>query len=365
MNERSGKGLFLCGIRQWAGSVLLIVLLGGTARAADLSISGSTMLYPLEKVWYKEYGKDHPGVSISVAQTGSGSGISNAADGNLSIGASDAYLTRELKKQYSNLVFIPIAMDASVVIENVPGLPPSAVLRMDGPTLAKMFMGKIIFWNDPAILTLNRGISLPHLRIAVIHRADASGTTFVFTNYLNQTSRVWNESVGRDRSPAWPAGRGVDGSVNLVKAVRATPGAIGYVGLGWAVRSHLWTMALKNRDGSFVRGSVETIQAAGIASLRDPSFPDDFNRTIVWKLRGKNVYPDANFEFWVVNENLPGSTMKEVTNLIEWVLTTGQRSEYTVRNGFVPLPFAPLRPRLSRILNRLLPGNTFKIISPG
>ena len=355
-------------VTRTAGAVLagLVAMVGvGQARAADITISGSTMLFPLEQVWSQAYMKSHPGTHISVASTGSGFGISNAANGNITIGASDAYLTRDLKKRYPSLVSIPVAFEDTQVIYNVPGIAKGTTLRMDGPTLARIFMGKIRFWDDKALRSLNPDVTFPHRRIKVIHRADASGTTFVFTDYLAQTSKEWNEELGRDLSPAWPVGSGYNGSDAVVAAVLATPGAIGYVGLGWINEYHLDSMALKNHDGYFVKGTVKSIQAAGKAALHDPTFPDDFNRSIVWKLHGKDVYPDANFEFWMVSTDLPHSTMMEVKNMIIWALTKGQYPQYTVKTGFAPLPFAPLKPRLNKILNRLLPGNTFKIETGG
>ena len=351
-----------------AGAALagLMALAGvGQAQASDITISGSTMLFPLEQVWSQAYMKSHPGTHISVASTGSGFGISNAANGNITIGASDAYLTRDLKKRYSSLVSIPVAFEDTQVIYNVPGIAKGASLRMDGPTLARIYMGKIHFWDDTAIRALNPDVTFPHSRIKVIHRADASGTTFVFTDYLAQTSKEWNEEIGRDLAPSWPVGSGYNGSDAVVAAVLATPGAIGYVGLGWINEYHLDSMALKNRDGYFVKGTVKTIQAAGKAALHDPTFPDDFNRSIVWKLHGKDVYPDANFEFWMVSTALPGSTMNDVKTLIMWALTKGQVEKYTVKTGFSPLPFAPLKPRLDKILNHILPGNTVDIESGG
>ncbi len=351
-----------------AGAALagLMALAGvGQAQASDITISGSTMLFPLEQVWSQAYMKSHPGTHISVASTGSGFGISNAANGNITIGASDAYLTRDLKKRYSSLVSIPVAFEDTQVIYNVPGIAKGASLRMDGPTLARIYMGKIHFWDDTAIRALNPDVTFPHSRIKVIHRADASGTTFVFTDYLAQTSKEWNEEIGRDLAPSWPVGSGYNGSDAVVAAVLATPGAIGYVGLGWINEYHLDSMALKNRDGYFVKGTVKTIQAAGKAALHDPTFPEDFNRSIVWKLHGKDVYPDANFEFWMVSTALPGSTMNDVKTLIMWALTKGQVEKYTVKTGFSPLPFAPLKPRLDKILNHILPGNTVDIESGG
>ncbi len=357
-------------VKRTAGLALSLAIVSvlsgaGTARATDLTISGSTMLFPLEQVWANAYMKSHPGVHISVASTGSGFGISNAANGNITIGASDAYLTKDLRTRYGSLAAIPVAFDDTQVIYNIPGVKKSQLLRMDGPTLARIFMGKIKFWDDKSIREINPDVHFPHQRIKVIHRADASGTTFVFTDYLSQTSKEWYDEIGRDLSPSWPVGSGYNGSDAVVAAVMATPGAIGYVGLGWINEYHLSSMALKNLDGYYVVGSVKTIQNAGKAALHDPSFPDDFNRSIVWNLHGKDVYPDANFEFWMVSTALPARTMLEVKKMVIWALTKGQQEKYTVKTGFAPLPFAPLKPRLNKILNRLLPGNSMKIESGG
>ncbi len=350
-----------------AAALALVALLSGVgkAQATDITISGSSMLFPLEQVWATAYMKTHPGVHISVASTGSGFGISNAANGNITIGASDAFLTAELRKRYGSLVAIPVAFEDTQVIYNIPGIKKSQLLRMDGPTLAGIYMGKIKFWDDAAIGAINPDVTFPHQRIKVVHRADASGTTFVFTDYLNKTSKDWYENIGRDLSPSWPVGSGYNGSDAVVAAVMATPGAIGYVGLGWINEYHLSSMALKNLDGHYVVGSVKTIMNAGKAALHDPTFPDDFNQSIVWKIHGQDVYPDANFEFWMVSNTLPHATMKEVKKLIIWALTKGQDGRYTNKTGFAPLPFTPLKPRLNKILERLLPGNTLSIESGG
>ena len=335
------------------------------AQADDLAISGSSLLFPLEQVWSRAYMKRHAGTHISVTSTGSGIGISAAADGNITIGSSDVYLTHEHKKRYPSLILIPVAMEDAQVIYNIPGLKTSKTLRIDGPTLARIYMGKIRFWDDPAIRAINPGVTFPHRPIKVVHRADDSGTTFVFTDYLAHTSKDWDESLGRDLSIAWPVGAGYNGSDAVVAALMTTPASIGYVGLGWIKEYHLTSMALKNRDGYYVVGSVKTIQAAGKASLHDPTFPDDFNQSMVWRFHGKDVYPDANLEFWMVSTTLPSSTMREVKNLLVWALTQGQKPNYTVKEGFAPLPFTPYKPRLNKILNRLLPGNSFNVESPG
>lgn len=331
--------------------------------AADLMISGSSNLFPLEQVWSQEYMKQHANTHISVLSTGSGFGITNASNGNIMIGASDTYLTKELHARFSNLVSVPVAFEDAEIIYNIQDK--TIRLKLDGPTIAKIYLGKIKYWDDPAIVSMNHNVSLPHLRIKVIHRADSSGSTFVFTDYLDQTSKDWHQSIGRDMLPSWPIGSGYNGSDALVAAVRTTPGAIGYVGLGWVLEYHLKSASLKNRDGNFVVGSVKTIQAAGRAALEDPTFPQDFNRSIVYHFHGKDLYPDANFEFWMVNKNLPGETMRDVKALLKWVLTTGQDPMYTEKMGFAPIPFRPIKSRLTHILNRILPGNSYQERSPG
>ncbi len=332
---------------------------------SDLTISGSSMLFPLEQVWAEAYQNTHKGVRISVASTGSGFGIANAANGNITIGASDAYLTKTFRKRYPNLVSIPIAFDDAQVIYNIPGLDKKTVLKMDGPTVARIYLGKIRYWDDSRIKALNPDVTLSHTKIKVTHRADASGTTFVFTDYLNKTSKKWFDQVGRDMAPSWPVGSGYNGSDAVVAAVMATPGAIGYVGLGWIKEYHLTSAALKNKAGNFVVGSVATINRAGYSALKDPEFPNDFNRSIVWDIKDPKAYPDANFEFWMVSTNLDGGTMKHVRELVKWALGPGQNKKYTVSSGFAPLPFEPLKPRLQKILDRLLPGNSKNEVSPG
>ncbi|MHB1755944.1 MAG: phosphate ABC transporter substrate-binding protein PstS [Leptospirillum sp.] len=361
---------------KWAGRLkrgiclgLLFLVAGGfrvqESLAADLMISGSSALFPLEQVWSQEYMKHHKNTQISVQSTGSGFGITNAANGNIMIGASDTYLTKGLRARFSNLVSIPVAFEDAEIIYNIPRVDKTVRINMDGPTVARIYLGKIKYWDDPAIVVMNPKVTLPHQLIKVIHRADSSGATFVFTDYLNQTSQDWQENVGRDMLPSWPTGSGYNGSDSLVAAVMATPGAIGYAGLGWVLEYHLKSAALKNRDGEFVVGSIKTIQAAGQAALQDPTFPQDFNRSIVYHFHGKNLYPDANFEFWMVNKNLPGETMRDVKTLLEWVLTTGQNPRYTEKMGFAPIPFRPIKSRLTHILNRLLPGNSYQERSPG
>ena len=307
--------------------------------SGTITISGSTMLYPLNSVWAVEYHKLHSNVTVSVAGTGSGFGISNAADGNITIGASDAYLTKAFRKRYPDLVNVPVALDDAEVIYNIPGIPNNVNLKMTPQLTADIYLGKINNWDNPVFKKLNPQYKFPNLHIFVVHRADASGTTFDFTSLLTDTSKAWAKKVGRSLSPAWPTGSGYLGSDAVVAAVKSTPGAIGYVGLGWILEYHLSSAAMLNKSGNYVIGSVKTIADAANSALKQGGFPTDFDKSIVWNVSAKNAYPDSNFEFWMIRKKQPNpATTAIVKNLVNWSLGPGQDAKYTVKTGFAPLP---------------------------
>lgn len=318
--------------------------------AGTITISGSTMLYPLNSVWSTEYHKIHPDVTVSVAGTGSGFGISNAANGNISIGASDAYLTKKFKKRYPNLVNIPVALDDAQVIYNIPGIPVTANLKMTPQMVADIYLGKITNWNNPVFKKLNPQYKFPNLHIFVVHRSDASGTTFDFTSLLTDTSKEWASKIGRSLSPAWPVGSGYLGSDAVVAAVKSTPGGVGYVGLGWVMEYKLASAALLNKAGNYVVGSVQSIAAAANSALKEGNFPADFDKSIVWNVSAKDAYPDSNFEFWMLRKQQPdAATAKSLKSLIKWALGPGQDSKYTVTTGFAPLPTSVI-PNVKKLL---------------
>nr|WP_011265179.1 phosphate ABC transporter substrate-binding protein PstS [Leptospirillum ferrooxidans]AAX38532.1 ORF248 [Leptospirillum ferrooxidans] len=228
------------------GIFLLLISFSG-AHAEELLLSGSSMLLPLNRVWAQAYGKDHSDVRILASGPGSGAGIVSAVSGDASIGASDVFLTEKDRKKDRNILLIPVALEGTIPVVNLP-LQGKMPLKMNGTVLADLFLGKIHFWNDPALAKLNPGRTLPHLPVRVFHRSDSSGTTFVLTDYLERTSTSWHDLVGRDVLPIWPVfagASGVLGSAAMAKAVRDHSGSIGYVGLGWVRASHLSPVALK------------------------------------------------------------------------------------------------------------------------
>jgi phosphate transport system substrate-binding protein len=331
----------------------------------SLTISGSSMLYPLERSWIAAYMKKHPESQILVFGTDSKIGLESAYQGNISIGASDAYLSRMLKRQYPGLIPIPVALGAAEVVYNLPGIRNGEAVKLDGPVLAGIFLGSIRSWDAQEIRRLNPGIHFPRTPVRVVHRSDSSGTTFVVTDYLSRTSKNWEARMGRDMSPEWPTGIGAEGSEGVAKTVRSTPGAIGYVGFKWARKYGLSSAAMKNHDGFYVLASKQSLRRAAIGAFKNPHFLKDPGQSIAWRIRGKGVYPIVNFEYWVVSPHLDSETMQEIRALISWTLGTGQEAEFLDGNGFVPLPLHSYGPNIQKKLIQLLPGNSYKVNSPG
>ncbi len=332
------------------------------ARAGEILLSGSSMLAPLEGVWAAAYEKAHPESTVQVQNPGSGAGIRNASGGRATIGASDLLLTSREEKKDGGLAQVPVALSAVVVAAHLPSLPPGSVLRLDGPLLARLFAGKISFWDDPALREANPSLALPHLPVRIVRRADASGTTFLFTSYLARFSRLWREEVGAEPLPSWPGIPGalnVAGSKALRKALLATPGAVGYVGLSWAKGTALLRASLKNDKGQYVPAGTKTVRRAAKRLGDRPGFPDDFARSLIGG-GPFGGYPLAGVEFWTVSPDLPEETMRDVRALLLFVLTRGQDPSLTVASGFAPLPDLPGTHRLRQVLREILPGNDFR-----
>ncbi len=331
----------------------------------SLTISGSSMLYPLERAWIAAYMKKHPDSRIRVFGTDSKIGIESAYQQNISIGASDAYMSRMLKRQYPGLIPIPVALGSAEIVYNLPGIRNGQVVKLDGQVLAGIFLGSIHSWDAKEIRRLNPGIRFPGTPIRVIHRADSSGPTFVVTDYLSRTSKNWEARMGRDMSPEWPTGTGAEGSEGVARTVRSTPGAIGYVGFTWARKYGLSSAAIKNHDGFYVLASKRSIQSAAMGAFKHPHFLEDPDQSIAWRIRGSGVYPIVNFEYWVVSPHLDSETMREIRDLISWTLGPGQEKKFLDGNGFVPLPVHSSERQLRNALIQLLPGNSYKGNSPG
>ncbi len=243
------------------GGLLCAVLMAAptVARAADISGAGATFPYPIYAKWADAY-KTRTGVGLNYQSIGSGGGIKQIEAKTVDFGASDKPLQPEELDKYGLMQF-PMIMGGVVPVVNLPGVGPGD-LKLTGPVLADIYLGKISKWNDPAIAKLNRGVKLPGQAITVVHRSDGSGTTFIFTHYLSQVSPAWKSQVGEDASVSWPAGVGGKGNEGVASYAQRIPGAIGYVEYAYALQNKLAHTLLANRAGKYVAPSSASFQAA-------------------------------------------------------------------------------------------------------
>jgi phosphate transport system substrate-binding protein len=229
------------------------------AIAGDISGAGATFPYPIYAKWADAYKKE-TGIGMNYQSIGSGGGIKQIQAKTVTFGATDAPLTGpELDKD--GLVQFPMVMGGIVPVVNVDGIAAGSLV-IDGPTLAKMFLGEIKAWNDPAIQKLNPGVKLPTQAIAVVHRSDGSGTTFNFTDYLSKVSADWKSKVGSNTAVEWPVGIGAKGNEGVANNVAQTKGSIGYVEYAYAKQNKLTFTKMLNKDGKNVAPTIEAFQAA-------------------------------------------------------------------------------------------------------
>ena len=251
--------------------------------------AGATFPYPIYSKWSFEYRKVDPTVSINYQSIGSGGGQKSILDGTVDFGASDGPMSDEnLAKAPGKILHIPTVAGADVVTYNLPGNP---TLQLDGPVIAAIFLGKITKWNDAKIAAQNPGAKLPATDIAVVHRSDGSGTTFIFVDYLSSISQEWETSVGRGTAVKWPAGQGAKGNEGVTEQVKQMPGSIGYVELVYAVQQKLPFASVKNAAGNYVVPSIESVTAA----LATAKIPEDFRFSMV-NPPGEKAYPIAGHD---------------------------------------------------------------------
>jgi phosphate transport system substrate-binding protein len=309
------------------------------AAAQRLSETGSSVMAPLFALWGPAYHAQFSQVNIGTASSSSGTGITSAAAGRTDIGASDAYLSPADVITYTNLVNIPLAVAALVVIYRVPGVSPAAHLKLNGTVLARIFAGQVTTWNDPAIKNLNPGVPLPGTAIVLVHRADTSGSTFLFTSYMNaQDPAGWSSSlIGTTVAwPRQPGEQGATGSSGIINAVRDTPGAIGYVGVSYlstVTKDGEGEVALGNSAGNYVLPTASTIQA-GLASFTNTPA----NETIsLINGSGAGVYPIINYEYAIVSTSQASPTRaQDLRAFLNWAISTGTAQLAQV--NFQPLP---------------------------
>ena len=302
-----------------------------TAFATDITGAGATFPYPIYAKWAESYNVK-TGVKLNYQSIGSGGGIKQITNKTVDFGASDKPLKpEELEK--AGLIQFPAVVGGVVPVINVPGVA-DGQLRLSGELLANIFLKKITKWNDAAIKTLNPSLALPDSAITVVHRSDGSGTTFVFANYLSKVSKEWADKVGADTSIAWPAGVGGKGNEGVASYAQRIKGSIGYVEYAFAKQNNLPTVTLQNREGEFVRPSIESFQSAAKYAERDkaPGFYE-----ILTNEPGKVTWPITGASFILMHkvQDNPANGA-EVLKFFDWSYTNGSLMAKAL--DYVPMP---------------------------
>jgi phosphate transport system substrate-binding protein len=307
--------------------------LAGTAAAQSLNGAGATFPAAIYGKWFEEYRKAHPKTEINYQSIGSGGGITQLTAGTVDFGASDAPMTdAEIAKLKVHPLHFPTVLGADVITYNLPAVKQS--LKMDSAVVAGIYMMKIKKWNDPAIAKLNPGVKLPGDDIVVVHRSEGSGTTYIFTEYLTKSSPEWAKGPGTSKQPKWPGGLGAQGNEAVAGMVKQTPGAIGYVELGYVLQNHMQSALLKNAEGEFVEATTASVTAAAAAAAK--TMPADF-RVSITDAKGKGAYPASSFTWLLIPSKIQDPAKKAaIVDFLKWMLTTGQ--QYCARLGFAPLP---------------------------
>jgi len=304
-----------------------------TASAIDISGAGATFPYPIYAKWADAYKKE-TGVGLNYQSIGSGGGIKQIQAKTVVFGASDMPLTpSEITK--AGLVQFPTVIGGDVPVVNLTGIN-SGELKLDGTTLAKIYLGEIKKWDDPAIAKLNPSAKLPSQAIVVVHRSDGSGTTFIFTDYLSKVSADWKTKVGANTAVEWPAGIGAKGNEGVANNVAQTRGAIGYVEYAYAKQNKMTTVNMINKDGKSVAPNAEAFQAAAANAEweKTPSF-----YVILTDQPGAGTWPIAGATFILFHKQPQDpAAAGEALKFFAWAYAKG--SQMAEDLDYVPMPSA-------------------------
>jgi phosphate transport system substrate-binding protein len=326
-------------ILKLTGTLIAGVLVGGAiaaacitfATAADVSGAGATFPYPVYAKWAAAY-KQQTGIGINYQSIGSGAGIKQIQARTVVFGATDAPL-KGAQLARDALVQFPMVMGGVVPVVNVEGVTPGQLI-LDGPTLSRIFLGEIKTWNDPAIAKLNSGLKLPAQTIALVHRSDGSGTTFVFTDYLSKVSPDWGSKVGSSTAVEWPAGIGAKGNEGVAANVAQTKGAVGYVEYAYARQNRLTYTKLVNANAETVSPTIETFQAA--AANASWSAAPGFG-VILTNQPGVGSWPITAASFILIPKQPPDpNAAVEALKFFAWAFASGPN--LAVALDYVPIP---------------------------
>jgi phosphate transport system substrate-binding protein len=307
--------------------------IGPGGHPPTLTGSGSTFDAPFFSVAFAGYHQQHPGVTISYAAVGSSAGIAAFSARQVNFGASDVPMTarEQAAARGGPVTQVPVDLGGVGIAYNLP-LPAGARLHLTGPVLAAIYLRQITRWNDPALISLNPGITLPPASITVVHRSDGSGTTYIFSNYLSSMVPAWAAKVGTGKTLNWPAGEGAQGNSGVASTVFRTSWSIGYIEQAYSQGLLLPFAAIRNQAGNYVTPSAQTVAAD--AAQKPAITPTDFS---IVNQPGADSYPISGYSWALVYTHQQNQARGQaLVAMLDWLSHAGQA--YAAANGYVPLP---------------------------
>jgi len=322
--------------------------------AGTVTETGSSLMYPLFNLWAGGYSTKYSSVTVSTASTGSGTGLADAANGTVAIGASDAYLAPSALTTTPTLLNIPLAISSQLAAYNIPGV--TAHLVLSGKVLSSIYQGKITTWNDAAIASLNPSVTLPSIPIVTLHRADGSGDTFLWSTFLSDADPSgWGKTIGFNTTISWPNAPGAlgeTGNSGMLAGCKATTGCIAYIGISYltqALQAGLGYAALVNGKGQTVLPTPKSI-ATEAAGFTRKTPPNGTISMIYGKIKGG--YPIVNYEYAIVNSSqTSSSTAQDIRSLLEWIVNAKDGNSPSILNqvNFQALPASIVTASLKQI----------------
>jgi phosphate transport system substrate-binding protein len=327
-------------MKRMAGLLLVVLTLAGIVwadNALSINGAGATFPYPMYSKWFDEYHKKNASLQINYQSIGSGGGIKQVTEGTVDFGATDGPMNDDQLKAYqdkhgSGILHFPTVLGAAVPTYNIPGV--DAALNFTPEAMAGIFLGNVTKWNDPLIAGANKGVNLPATGIVVVHRADGSGTTYIWTDYLSKVSEEWKAKVGKGTSVNWPVGLGGKGNEGVTGSIKNTPNSIGYVELIYAEANKIPFGSVKNSSGVFVKATLAAVSAAAAGAAKD--MPEDF-RVSITNAPGKAAYPISSFTWLLIPQKFSDASKRDaLKGFLKWALGDGQN--YAESLSYAKLP---------------------------
>lgn len=319
-------------LKKFGLGLVLALGLAGSASALSINGAGSTFIYPLASKWFYEYNQK-TGIEFNYQSIGSGAGIRQLVAGTVDFGASDAMMSNvQMDNLASPILHIPATMGAVAVAYNIADV--GSGMKLDAKVLSAIFMGKITNWNDAAIAALNPAMTLPDKAITIVHRADGSGTTNIFTDYLSKVSPEWKAAVGKGTAVKWPVGVGAKGNEAVAGEIGQIDGSVGYLEYAYVLQNKMSYALIRNKAGMYPEPSIASVSKAAEGALKD--MPADF-RVSFTNAPGAESYPICGFTWILVYKHIKDADKgKAIVDFLNWAMDDGQKMAPALY--YAPLP---------------------------